>query len=245
MRFQELSKPKALEAWNQWTEMKPRLPEISGNDLEMRNELQRLFKKAIQENSENQDSEYALDVRFGLYLFNYLNSLSGFSLRIAESDGFWRFLTLKVIPDLVGQRWGTDKQDHYWLKPGRIWPKQLFWFIYYSWQGDDEKTAKVLLDGSFSTDTILNLVERTGSNGVCVPVYREIVTTYGHLPKAEIQEINKRFRQRDKHMTLFRAVLKLHTARCLLIDPQLVPGGVKAYVQSLFEEAGAGEARGH
>lgn len=143
-------------------------------------------------------------------------------MRLACDDGFWRHIALRVIPDLVGERWGESNSDHYYAKPSRIWPKTLWWFIHLSLCGTTEDTKKMLLSGNFSTDTVLNLVERTGRCGTNISVYREIMVRYATLKDVA-----------DKD---FRNVMKLNTAKAVVIEPVFSEGGVNGYVSSIFNE---------
>ena len=94
--------------------------------------------------------------------------MPGFNLRAAANDDFWRYLSIKVIPDVVAERWGYENESHYWSKPARIWLRSIWWYVHLSWQGDMQTTAKVLEASCFTTDSILNLEERTGRKGTFI-----------------------------------------------------------------------------
>ena len=53
-----------------------------------------------------------------------------------------------------------------------------------------------------------------------------------------IADFNERVKKHDKHSTLFRTVMKLHTARSMVMDPALCLGGPMEYVRSLYRDAG-------
>ena len=120
----------------------------------------------------------------------------------------------------------------------RKWPRQRPWRLHLSWQGNIKSTEQILESCNFSTDTILNLEERTGRNGTYIDVYRMIMYFYGNLPASTIDEFNKRIRKNDKHATLFRTIMKLNTAKSVVIDPALYLGGTIEYVKSLYTDAG-------
>ena len=61
---------------------------------------------------------------------------------------------------------------------------------------------------------------------------------YSKLDQREINTFNDRVKKYDKHATLFRTIMKLNTARTLVIDPALYSGGADEYVKSLYREAG-------
>jgi hypothetical protein len=164
----------------------------------------------------------------------YLKNQEWFSLRVAADDGFWRYLSLVVIPEAVAIRWGKDNEDHYWRLPRRIWPKQLWWYIHLSWNTDEKTTMQILESTNCSTDTILNLVERSGKKGTCIDAYRWIVYFYSIVPPKVLSEYNKNRKKDD----LFRVVMKLNTARMLVAEPALCIGGFKGYANKLFVDAG-------
>ena len=83
-------------------------------------------------------------------------------------------------------------------------------------------TKEMLLSSNFTTDTILNLVERTGRSGTNISVYRYIMTRYSTVNKAE-----------DKD---FRKIMKLNTAKAVVLEPAFCVGGVQGYVESIFSE---------
>ena len=55
-----------------------------------------------------------LDVDFVIRLYSYLSSKQWFSLREATNDGFWRYLSLMVIPNIISSRWEDNNDDHFW-----------------------------------------------------------------------------------------------------------------------------------
>lgn len=165
--------------------------------------------------------DYKFDLLYGLEIYKILNSHIGFSNRVATSDDIWRYLSVKVIPDIVHSRWGWS-QERYFATTRRIWLKSIWWYIHLAWKGDSESTYEILKGNT--TDTILNLVERPGL-GYYVEVYRELMNQY--------------YNYEDKSRELFRAVLKLNTAKLLTTSPELVEGGINKYVHSLFLSAGA------
>lgn len=103
----------------------PALPEIDKSYDAVRANIQEMNRKVRQEAEGLDDGKYYIDAHLGLSLYEYLWSIPGFSLRVAANDGFWRYLSVKVAPDVVAQRWGKDNDDHYWSKPTRIWFRSL------------------------------------------------------------------------------------------------------------------------
>lgn len=236
MVIKELNRSKALEAMKNWTDSYPDLPAVDPEYEKVRKDLQE-FAGNVSEGNINK-SDYYTDVHMGLHLYDYLWKQKGFTMRVAANDNFWRYMSIKVVPDIVAERWGYDNESHYWSKPSRIWLRQIWWYVHLSWQGNIKSTEQILESGNFSTDTILNLEERTGRNGTYIDVYRMIMYFYGNLPASTIDEFNKRIRKNDKHATLFRTIMKLNTAKSVVIDPALYLGGTIEYVKSLYTDAG-------
>ena len=141
------------------------------------------------------------------------------------------------MPDVVAGRWGYENESHYWSKPARIWLRCIWWYIHLSWQGDAETTLQVLDSSCFTTDSILNLEERTGRKGTYIGVYRYIMYFYSRVPQSEIEKFGKRD-GKEKKDDLFRVIMKLHTAKSLVTEPALYLGGEREYVRSLFRDAG-------
>lgn len=219
MNIKKYSRLEAEQIMNSTSAAK--LPVLSEEYMTVRKDLEMLFQEL--EGSGITDN-YRIDVEFGLKLYNYLIGCKGFNNRWATDTGFWRFMAVGVIPHIVEHRFDRTSVDHYWRKPSRIWPCSLWWYIHLSWQGDIDNTRTLLLSPVFNTDTILNLVERTGREGTYVSVYRNIMKYQAKIH----QNASK----------VFRAVMKLNTAKCVVIEPSLYPGGEDGYVRSLFAELG-------
>lgn len=239
----EFGLDKSEEAMKEWLSKKPQeraLPSVSDTHKRIREDLQKFYSDNIAGNDELDD--YKKDVTFAIYLYRYFKNMEscGFSLRVAEDDVFWRYLSLKVVPDLVSHRWENEDPeknnglpDHFFRKSVRIWLKSLWWYVHLSWNQTDEGTYNMLNSDNFSTDTILNLVERSGRLGTYVDVYRSIMYRYSTISKDTLSNYSK-----ERGITLFRVVMKLNTAKLVSLNPELCLGGVKGYVKTLFAEAG-------
>lgn len=200
--------------------------------IQIDSEWGELRKKLIQARDEVFDKlgldeasslSYSFDLEFGLKLYEVLNESIGFDNRVASNVDVWRYLSIKVIPDIVHSRRGLNEQ-YYYLKPVRIWLYAIWWYINLSWMGDEERTRDVIQHNT--TDTIVGIVERPGI-GYYIDVNREIM---------------KQNKDYSDEATL-RKVLKLNTARIMVISPELVVGGVEGYVNDLFESVGAKKKR--
>ena len=198
---------------------------------ELRQDLLRLFENAldeigIKEDGLDQDNnKYQLDLRFGLQLYELLNNKYGMCVRLAATDGIWRYLAVCVVPELTVKRYCRDGKEHpdrFWKKGRRIWLRVLWWYIYLSWQGSTDATFQALKDNS--TDEILQMVDRCGRGGYRTALYREIIRQYSEMDSAE---------RRNKKM--FRKMFVLNTARVQAVEPELIPGGNTIYVKQLIE----------
>ena len=240
MIIRTLSRGQAQEAMKDWIDHYPDLPQIKEDEFNQLRDDIRKINKDIREEINNSHSisrvDYYLDYRIGLRIYDYFRNKDYFSLRVASDDGFWRFLSLKIAPDVVAQRWGKDNESHFWSQPTRVWFRTLWWYVHLAWQGTIEATEKVLSCSHFSTDTILNFVERTGRNGTHIEAYRNILFYYSKVPEKELKKAKRG--KNNNSDDIFRIVMKLNTAKMMVMDPSLFLGGEEAYAKSLFKDAG-------
>ena len=158
---------------------------------------------------------------------------------MASNDQVWIYLCVKVFPDLIHNRYPGHKlktesgvvqrninDERFWKTRRRIYLKVLWWYVYLSLQfskdgkEDLSKTYEVLKDNS--TDEIVQIVERSGSAGYRVDVYRALMKYYADNRD---RYDNKRFRQ----------VMVLNTAKTQIVEPLLMAGGIEEYIKELFE----------
>lgn len=200
-------------------------PDSKYNDL--RKEFKEIEESVNKELSLKEKSSaistYDYDLLFGIKMYEMLSSKYRISERQASQDGVWMFLSIEVIPDVVFRRWKGLNESRYYKESRRIWLKTLWWYIHLSWQGDYEGTFKVLIDNT--TDDLVQLVERSGSKGYRVKLYREIMLNYSLIEENEKGRKNQ----------LFRKVMKLNTARARVVEPALTNGGEEQYVKELFK----------
>ena len=237
MVIRSLNRSEAQNAMKEWILNYPALPEVDRDYLKIRNDIQ-IFNQKVRTECPQEivKKDYYIDAHVGILLYDYLWKQPGFNLRAAANDDFWRYLSVRVVPDVVAERWGKDNESHYWSKPARIWLRSIWWYVHLSWQGDAFTTMKVLEAPCFSTDSILNLEERTGRRGTFINVYRYIMYYYSHISKNTLDNFNKNTTTQQDD--LFRIVMKLNTAKVMVIDPALYLGGEKEYVRALFMDAG-------
>lgn len=168
---------------------------------------------------------YRIDLYFGLGLYQLLNQKYGMNIRLASSPGVWRYLSMIVATDIVEMRYNVSHPDRYWKKARRLWLRVLWWYIHLSWQGDEEKTERILRNNT--TDEILQLVDRTGKGGYRVNLYREIMRVNA--------EKDRKTWAKDQ---MFRKIMVLNTARLQVMEPSLVNGGEKQFVKDLCDYFG-------
>ena len=188
-------------------------------DTYLRKKLFEALCKIVTDVGDDERKKYTLDLDVGLKLYSILPP-KDITLRTASDDGVWRYLSVRVLPDLVHKRWG-DNPIHFWSMSRRIWLKTLWWYVHISWQGDEPSTRAVL--EKFSTDEIVQLVERSGS-GYRIELYREIMKQYGVIVRGN-----------DGCQDIFRIVMKLNTATLISMEPAFSEGGIEGYVKRLFD----------
>lgn len=238
MEIKVLNKNDAQQMMTEWQSRYPDLPEVDSEWAHVRSDLQNI-NRTVRQQAEKLDTasraDYYIDLHMGLELYDYLWKMTSFSMRYAADDGFWRFLSVQVAPDVVAQRWGRDNADHFWRMPTRIWFRAIWWYIHLSWQGDVQSTGRMLENPRFTTDTILNFVERTGRRGTAVDVFRCIIYCYSQVITDDLKRFGRSHKGQDD---LFRVVMKLNTARMMVVEPALCLGGERAYAESLFQDVG-------
>ena len=231
MKIAEYSRDFAHQALDKWRKSSE-IPEIDAEFALIRSDMLQKYNSIKKGIVGETKKEYLIDVLFGLYLYDYLNQKPWFNLRTAANDGFWRYIAVSVIPDIVADRWGTNNDNYFWKQSNRLWPKTAWWYIHLSWHESLEQTKDILISANLNSDIIQGIVERTGKKGTFIEVYREIVFQYSRLDTSIIVKFKKQLSLGSD--SLFRAVMKLNTAKGLVTDPCLYEGGIEGYVKSLF-----------
>lgn len=191
---------------------------------EFRNELLAVFNSTLAE-TEGKMS-YLLDLRVGIKLYSLLPPGKDFTVIQANDDDIWRYISVKVMPDITYQRYSEPKkgdirinQKRFFAHTRRIWLKTLWWYIHLSWQGSEEKTFEVLKENG--VDNINKLIETPG-RGYRVTLFRNMMLEY--------------HRTRPHVVKDFAAFTKLNNAKCVSVEPMLTSGGIGTYAQKLLEE---------
>jgi len=224
MNWPRLDKTKSEQLFNDYCNSKEYLTQFEHREL--RSDLCSLFSEALAELGigpemiPKKNYAYQVDYIYGIKIYLLLNNKYGMNVRTASYAGVWRFIGVQVVPDIVDMRYGTNHPDRFWKKDRRLWLRVIWWYIYLSWQGDEESTRCVLMDNS--TDEILQLVDRCGRGGYRVELYRELMRQH-----ALIDPVKRRKQQ------IFRRIMVLNTARVQVVEPSLVDGGESRYVTNL------------
>lgn len=163
---------------------------------------------------------YEIDLLFGLNLYKVLNEELNLKndKTISSNINFWIYFSMRVIPDILYDRWGSQP-NRFYKHNKRIWPLSIWWYIHLSWQNNEEETYEILKNNS--TDTIVQLNERVG-------VGYDINLT---------KQLMKRLSHEKEKTQLFRRVMVLNTIYIHTIQPKLFENSYEGYVEMLFEKA--------
>lgn len=179
-------------------------------------------------------SGYKLDLKLAIKLYDFLNKQDDFNEYYASNYLFWKTVAIMDIPEIISDRFGIDKKDHFYLKSTRVYPYTLYWYIHLSWQGDLIKTEEILKN--YNTDTILQLVERTNKIGINLELYRCLMYEYQKPEYNELKRIiSEKSNERNQTNSLFRIIMVNNTQKILNFRPEIYPNGVEGYVKMLFD----------
>ena len=191
---------------------------------EFRKELVSVFNDTLAETGGKMN--YLLDLRVGIKLYQLMPLGKDFTVIQANDDDIWRYISVKVMPDITYLRYPNPEkgsirinQKRFYSHTRRIWLKTLWWYIHLSWQGDESKTFEVLRDNG--VDNINKLIETPG-RGYRIPLFRSMMLEYHKTSPHKVKD--------------FAAFTKLNTAKCVSVEPALTFGGVAVYAQKLLAE---------
>jgi len=193
---------------------------------EMRNRLKSMYDNSFL--ASHNKIDYFFDLNFGMQLYTYLSIELEMTPVEAAQDQYWIYIQMEVVPDIIYRRYPPKPENplindkRFWKNSWRLYLKTLWWYIYLSWSGSEEKTLKVL---SHSED-ISQLVERSGRGGFRVDTTRAIM-----LALSRVEEIHHDSR-------LLGRVLKLHSSYCAMMEPELMDCSLEEYAEKLFADLG-------
>lgn len=225
-----LTKIEAKKAYETLQSNDFKCPEIKDSNLKiLRNDICNSYKNA----QSIEGNDYLKDLKFAIALYERFESERWFTCSLASNYDFWRYISICVMPDIIYDRFG-DVSSHYFDKNVRIYPATLYWYINMFKEDSQEKTYEFLSKPCFSTDTILQTIERTGSE-TNAKVLKEILHQYSQLDA-------KFIKQYYGALNIFlRKILILHMAKSLVIIPEIFENGIKGYVSMLFDSILSGE----
>lgn len=201
---------------------------LEPSSLELRKKVLQVYSQYYDDPTKalGRNEMYRLDYKLGLFLYSELSFKNGFTTVVANDDDLWRYLSCKVFPDITYERYSEPKagdirinRKRFYSHTRRIWLKTLWWFVHLSWQGSNEATENVLK--ACNIDTINKLFEQPG-DGFRLDLCRELMKQYYFVE-------NKSSKQ-------FERIQKQNLVNCRNVEPALVCGGERGYLQSLFRQ---------
>lgn len=223
MIFKELSMSDAEIIFNSY--LANGIPDNIGSKLD--STYSKLRTDILEMAGSNVEKSYEFDLNFALKLFEYFSKLEDFSEVVASNYGFWRYVCLNVVPDLIEKRKGLNS-EYFYSKNVRLYIPSMWWFIEISYQGNIQSTRKLL--ENLNTDYILQFVERPGRDGTYVNVMRLIFKYICSLPKSVTNV-------KVGNANLMRRVLMQHTA-CNPNYNLIFEDKTDEYVRLLFKNCG-------
>ena len=228
MNWKELSKNECKVIYETAIENGEILKSINDNDyVELKQMINRAFDLALSKvngSKDNLDSivnKYKFDCYFGKEVYSiFSDGKYRIGEREAANDDLWRFIQVRIIPELLYFRWKDNVVPRMFAQSNRLYLKTLWWYYNLSYNNSLDDTLNMLLKECNSTDTIVALVERCGSFGYRIDLYREIM---------------KQKCQNDLGTSEFRDFMVLNSAKLKTINPYLSKDGLKGYVGELIK----------
>lgn len=92
---------------NHWEQYDP-VSEYDESFVDFRNELLAAFREGLQETNGKMD--YPVDLKVGLKIYSLLPIGKNFSIVQANNDDFWRYISVKVMPDITYLRYPNPEK---------------------------------------------------------------------------------------------------------------------------------------
>lgn len=183
---------------------------------------------------------YSFDERLSCKFHSLLKNNDWMKPYLESSYDFWRYFALNIMPREIYERFkGKDNEEgetkesiksHFFSKPVRIYPFDLYWYYEIMNCGDEEKTLEFMNNDAFSSDTIVALVERTGPLSFRKDLFHEIAVKVAD-PSLKEKIKNKFGNRKDNFL---RTVMVENSLKFLIYQPDLYDGGVEGYVSDLI-----------
>ena len=190
--------------------------DLNDDYRDLRAEVFNKYKTIV--NGDNaQRMAYKLDAQLAVFLYSALNSY-GMNIRYAGTDEVWYYLNTIVFPDILYFRWGLN-DDRYWRNKQRLYLKTLWWYVHLAarfknGEFDEAETLKILQGKGMGTDSLAQVVERTGTLGYRIDLMRCIMYQFYLTVNAP----NSTVRNASEY---FRGIMKLVTSRTFSVNPVL------------------------
>lgn len=228
MEWEKMNKKYAEDYFNEMVEENQNISaHYSSKYQDLRILIMKAYREALEEleieekDLKNYSNIYKFDCIFAINLYTiFLGEEYHIKERIASNDGIWRYIQLCVVPEIIANRWGRDNKDRFYKVSRRLYLKILWWYVYLSWNNSIEETKGIIINDINTSDTLAQLVERSGKNGYRVELYRIIM---------------KKKTEENVNTSEFRKLMVLNSARVKVINPYLVDGGVDIYVDDLIK----------
>ena len=176
MNWLKLNKAKSKICFEEMNKSNNFNPDCDESYKEFKIDILKEFYETLKElNIREEDVKvkaYEVDYIFGIKLYKLLTYKYCMSENEAGNDDIWRYIQLKVCPQIIKYRYGIS-EDRYYKMPTRMWLETLWWYVFLGWR-DSEENTKEILKGN-TTDTILNIIDRTGRYGYRKDLFNEIL----------------------------------------------------------------------
>lgn len=210
-------------------------PDLREPYVSIRNRLKKRFREAVELTQRKEhitrSREYSIDLDMAEELYLVMSDY-GLTVRDAADEEVWIYISVKVIPDIILDRFALSgiplaHEDRFYANSRRIYPMMLWWYYHIAYQHDSvnpiAETRKILINNQ--SDDISQLIERAGSGGYPINIYKRIMVEYA-----------KRLNDNRKSEDLLSRALKLNIVQMQSLEPELMYDGLEAYVSDLFDK---------
>lgn len=194
-------------------------PDLNDAYSKIRSDIMEMFDETL----EKYKFGYEFDAELGLRLFTYFTD-NGMTEADAANDDIWRFIQMKVVPDIICRRWpfkdNKFNDKRFWSAPGRLYLKVIWWYLNIIWAGSEDETREYM-----SSLDISQITDRSGKRGTRIAVYKEILHVFSSIDPS-------------KRTGLIDRVLMLNDSYCSVMEPELMDCTLHEYAVGLYRELG-------
>lgn len=243
--IEDLNESEFFNYRKKWTDLIAN--SLTNEYLELRKEIIQAYQEAevIAEKDGGNKKIYYFDAAFCIKVYKILNSY-GMNVRHASCNKIWYYINVKVLPDIIYKRFKKEisdnpkriNYDRYIDISRRLYFKSLWWYAHLSAQFDSKneideaKTLEVLKPQT--TDTIAQLVERSGSLGYRVDFSRALLLKLTEDLPSKVA----------KQEEFLRGIMCMYTATTPVVEPGFVDSNkdvaLKKYIEYLFDMTNRG-----